>query len=341
MPQLSTDYVGIYATSQEKSLTKSFNHVYMKNYPLLSILYDDGRGSNFNKGFSVEGALKMLLPIAPLGNVQAAIGRAAGTYTIDGTSQSWTGSSIGQKDALSVQQGQGLNQAAYEITQYECAYWQSEEERKLALEGARGGYIEARTTQVLQAFKDKASTDLVSTSNAGARTALMGVPYALSTSNSPGGLSQSTLSNWASNVNASGGPFTLDLVDAQLHAVRAKGRNRVDFIFASYQSGNDVYGKMKAAIAPAQLLTVPENLAKYGFVDYVYSNVSCVLDNYLASGKMLGVSSKNWFLYGDTKPSQKEPLRVQGTGVVEYYYTWWVGLGTNDPGVQFQISAIV
>jgi hypothetical protein len=167
-----------------------------------------------------------------------------------------------------------------------------------------------------------------------------GINQIISASNTVGTINQSTTTAWAAGVDTTGGPFTLDMIDRKLHESRSKNRSKVDLLALSWSSSTDIFGKCKAAIAPAQMLTVPENLARYGFVDFMYSGIPCFLDNSAPVPQILGIASETFYLGGDVEPTKWPVQRLPYTSLNEFFFTVWMGFGCGDPGPNFRITNV-
>lgn len=332
------NFFGLLAGVTEKALSRKWNHVYTSAYPLLTLLYDGGKGTNYNRGFRAEGN-KILLPVVIEGPSTAVTGRTAATYT--GGSEAFNQ----QDDAFTPTLGVGPAWAEYEITQYHGAFWTTAEERQLAISASsdvkRANLMDAKTDQLMHDFKRHISVDLAS-ATVETRAKVLGIRYVTSASNTVGGIAQGSYAGWQGIADASVGAISVDILDRNIHAVRAEGRAETDLLLLSYASGNDLYGKVKSIVGASALVTNPGDTMKYGFKNFMYDGIACVLDECLgtaSSGTIYGAASSTWYLYDQgAKPQQEETIRLPGSAVNEHYYLWTVGIGCNDPSCNFLIS---
>lgn len=311
------------AFAVEKAVAKEWTAIYTQNHPLLIALADSG--TNFNTGFSVQGFSKIIIPVLGDDLTNPAVGVADASELT--------------ADTLGITNG--FSQAAYEIAHYRAHQTYRESEMQLAVNGQRGDILQGKTKQVIESFKKVWSTDVASATD-GSRTKVMGLRYALSTSNSPGGISQTTDTSWAANVKTSAGTFGLSLIDDQVDAINAKGRSAPDLILASVTASGNMFGKIRTAIGPTaeRLVNVKDGFAKYGLQDIEYLGAKVVNDSRGTTGEILVLSTSTWYVLMPKAPKAHGMQRKEGTD--SYYQTWtlWSSLGTSDPACNSRIAGI-
>lgn len=314
---LNTNYSGLAASSMEVSATKAWSYVWTQGHPLLKIL--DGRGTNFNRGFSKRGKY-MVLPVVG----------AEVDNPVDGVSDA------NQFNAMTLNTDDKLTQAQYDIAHYRGNYTIPATD---ALDNNElGNRMDARQRNLLESFKNAISGDIASSNN-GTREAVLGLVHLLSTSNSPGNINQSTYANWRAQVTTGAGSFDIGLIDEAMNAVMRLDRADVDVLLAASVAGNDVYQAIVDTIAPSQRFMDPD-LVKFGVKNVIYNGAAVVRDNRGTSGNVLGLSTKTWFAGIDKKPKFHEPQLVNATDGKFVAVTAFAVLGCNDPGSNFRVSGI-
>lgn len=318
------NFNGILVFEAERSITKKFNAIWSKAHPLLAAL--NGRRDRFRK-FGGDGA-KLILPINFSDQTtNVAEGRAdADAFT-----------------ARTPESTVGFDQAVYEYSFYDDAFYVTFAEKRL-IENGRGNFMEGKVNQLMESFKNAVSGDLAGATNA-QRANVLGLRYLMSTSNSPGAISQTTYPVWAANVTAWNAPFDWDPIDASLNAVKAKGRSEVDLILASYASTNDVYGKMKKSILPAMRVQSTEDTVKYGVDNFRYEGRTVLMDNHLGSavaGTIMLLSTDTFYWSGDATPKLvgQGDKRIEGTPSYEFFYGYWACLACDDPACNAYVTGI-
>lgn len=205
--------------------------------------------------------------------------------------------------------------------------------------------------QLLWDMLNVISTDLVSSTNGtgyqGGNGAIMGELYPLSTSNSPGNISQSTYANWQAGVISNVGGFNESLITNEFDRILALGRGPADFCQLSYTSSNNVYNKLRGLIGTTQVLETQEDHARYGFRTFEAYGLTCFMDNVLGTnnpGSMIVGASDSWCW--DSMMDEPQLARTNGvirypsTVTEEHMYYFIAGLGISDPARNTYISGI-
>lgn len=345
---MNSNYAGLIVQSAEVLLRTNFRHVYQNSHPVLAAITGDKDGRNFNKGQvqatsggPVRG-LKMLLPVVtqPMQSAGSAVGVSAQIFTPG--SESFEGFD----DALDPTPRVGLTMAAYEYSCYRAAFAITEEDFKLAENAGssqRTALIKPLVDQMKYDFRDQIASDL-QTSTVESRSKVIGIPYVTATSNSPGGISQSTYTNWASNVQTGIGNFTYAPIDKFITriSIRKTGlRNAgLNLIAASANPSGDVYDTWYEAVAASQIsMATSDKMLNYGYTNFTYRGIPVVPDPDLAAGSAHGFSLDSWWFNGDLVPVWANQRaggdmlnRVDKTLKFEAQAVVWCAVGCDDPG---------
>ena len=306
------------AFATEISLSKNWENIYLRALPLLAKI-KDGK-ANWNK----PGLRKGNLLITPV------IFENSGTVP-DGVTDA------NELTAITPYVTNGFTQAQFNIAHYRNAMYVRESEKQL-INNTRGNFMQGKIDQLMADFKDAVADDLAS-ANADSRTAVLGIQQALATTNTVGGIDQSSATDWASNVTTSAGAFSLDMLDDKIDACAVRN-GKIDMMLFAYSSTNNLFGKLRAALSPAERLVNANFKAKYGFTNIEYLDAVCVADNRLTAGVICGFDSSTWFYCGDEKPVAKEVQRLTGTDADEHMYTLWAGVACNSPAKNFRLTGV-
>ena len=307
----------------EKVIRTDFKSLWDHAHPLLAKLQT---GANFNKGGQIKG-LTLILPVQFDDMATPVDGSAANNFT-----------------ALTPAANQGDTQASYIFTRYHGAFWIDPDEMKLLMNGERGNFLGARKKQIMQSYRKAASGDIAAAALS-ARANLLGLRYLLSTSNSPGGISQGGSNTyWDAVVSTTGGTFAISDVDNAMDTINRKGRSKVDLLLLSNNATVNIFGKVRDNVANLQRITNGDTTAKFGFSDFIYRDADCALDPDLGdalstTGGFMALSTDSFYWMGDPMNMSVKVRDLQGTGAVEYYYEAWVCLANDDPGVNAFYSA--
>lgn len=314
-----------FAVAQPFSKGK-FHHLLAKSDPVLALIISGGR---FNKRGNVNSDGRFVVPIIyeDTGVTYAGVARAD------------------QLTAMSRALMVGQNQAEYEIAHYRGLYTFTAEEKEF-LSGGAGAYYGNVLQVKRQQVENKVTTTMATTtmgSQNGSRTAHMGILRALSAGNTVGNINQATASWWQSNVNATGGPITLDAIDRMIDDCEIRGE--VDLIVASKgNTGPNIHQAILGLIRGQEILMNNGGaLAKYGFKAAEYAGVPVVGSRYFptaATGSVVTLSTKNWYAVGSVQPNFMAPNPIDGTDAHEVVFHHFFGLGTDDPGANGILSGL-
>lgn len=313
----NTNFINAAAFAAEKSLNQTFGLLWSTAHPLIARL--SARKDSFdNVGTIKDNKLLIGVNYLDMGTPAAGVSVANSLTAITPYAQT------------------GFTQSETEYSRYHASFYMLPHEKKLLLNGERGNLFEGYANQLRESFKNKLSTDIAGTSNASA-SSLLGLRYALSTSNTVGGISQTNDPYWAAQVRTSIGTFNVSQIDDDYDGIIALGRSVPDLLLLSRNSTVNVYGRMRDQVNALQRVVEGEKKPNFGFASFIYMGMDCVLDNRLGSGlsttggyQML--SSDSWAWGGDKMPklADDESHRLQGTNAHEFYYDMWCVLAAKD-----------
>lgn len=315
---------GIYAFTREKQIKKTWQQIWTTDLPFLKKIKADGL--NYNTAEESPDGNSILFPLMYLGpSTSARVGLNSNAFT-----------------PITPYATTGFTQAQYFYARYENAFYLNANEKTLIgkADTTRVPILPGKLDQLVMDFKNVLIVDLNGTQNGTGQAGTgqpTGLRYFMSTSNSPGGVSQTTYPVWAAKVVTNAGPFYDNLVDREIHRIRDLGRGEADFCQLSYTESNDVYGKMLGLIAPSQILTDPAKKALYGFETFSYRGLDCFQDGRLGTaqdGSMVIGRSSAWYVNAksdEPEPTANEPVkRLAGTTSDEHMFEWWFTWGTDD-----------
>lgn len=309
------------AYAADKVIKRDFKLLWDIAHPLIAMIVE--KKKNFNRAGNPDG-LTLLLPVQ-FDDL---------TTVVDGVADA---SSL---TAITPVASQGDTQATYIYSRYHGAFWMEPQQIQLVLNGERGDILQARIKQMMRSWKKAVSGDLQGASNA-ARANVLGLRYLLSTSNAPGGITQSSdNAYWQSKVDTGGGAFSLQPVNDDYDAIGVEGRSIPDILLLSHNSTVNMFGLMRDQVASLQRIVSAEKKVRFGFPSFIYLDMECFPEPDLGSAlsttggyQMLSSDSFYWMSTSDNVERVGPPERLQGTGAFEYYYDMWCCLGCDDPAV--------
>ncbi len=304
------------AFGTEVSLQKTWENVWLRKQPLLAMIKDGS--ANWKKGSDVNGT-QMLVPIV-FGDTSTT---AAGVLDANELSS-----------PITPYVTTNFTQAAYNIAHYRHAFYVRKSE-DVKINNVRGNFLQGKIDQLTGSFVKLLSADLMS-NNTDAQNAVLGIQYALGNANTVGLIDQ-TSNDWGSNV-LTGGVFTLDNLDQGIDAVTPRGGN-VNLILMAYSTTNNLFGKLRAAISPNERMVNTEFQAKYGYKNIDYLGATCISDNILTAGVIVGMDTTKWFYQGDDVPKVHHVQPYPGTDAMEHLYYMFCGVGTSNPAANFKSTA--
>lgn len=319
------NFSGAAAFAVEKVVKRDFKHVWSSAHPLLAVL-----SSRKARNVGTINGLRLILPVA---------------------FQDATTPADGQSDAaaftpITPYATNGFTQAQYEFSYYRHAFYLAPHEKQLLMNGYRGNILEGKTKQSMESFKNAISADLAGNLTS-QRENVLGLRFALSTANTVGNIDQSANAWWRAERVTGAGPFDLKVIDNMYDTIRAKGRSVPDLLLLSSNATVNVFGMMRDQVAVLQRITSTSNETNFGFADFTYLGMRCVLDNRLGAalgtdGGAMMLSSDSWYQRGLGENIQPEldKTRLQGTGAQEFYLDLWLALGCDDIASNGYITGI-
>lgn len=312
----NTNYDGNDAFSTELVIKRDFENAWLRKAVALAMIREGKK--NWNKGGSVKGT-KFLLPVELGGPLTAAAGRA----------------DTDEFTAVTPHATTNFFQAEYTIAHY-IGTMSDKRSEMVLLKNDRGDWRQGKINQLMGSFTDVLANDEAGTT-IDQRTNLLGVQYAIATGNSPGGISQSTDTDWKGQVTTSAGAFSLDLLDAKIDAVDVRN-GKIDLIRLAFSSTYNLFGALRQQIAPAQRIQNEQFRAKYGFLNIDYLGAMCVSDNRLASGSIVGQDTSSWYYRGHTHPVRAHEGPIQNTDAVEQVWYMFAVIGCDNPAKNFNLT---
>ena len=331
MPFTGGDIINNAAIAIEQRVTSRWQQVWTSGHPVLRIIEE--KKTNFNTmGLN---RLALILPIIGENQTNAAAGVATGS---------------GELVAMTYNISNGLAQFKYYAGHYRANYVLLATDKKALMNGERGNLLEAKANQMLAGIHDVFSSHLSSTTADQAdNSRALGLYQVLSTSNTVGTISQTTDPAVAAYVKTSAGTFALDLVDDMLDTLNSKTqgniarKGKVDVLLCSVYSGNNVYGKVRNSIAPAERFENKDYTVKYGIENFVYRGAMGVIDQRIGStlsGSIAGLATDTWWVHLEKQPEMHAPVKIPGTDGYEYVGTAFNAVGCHDPGLNGLIRDI-
>lgn len=304
--------------SVEYNIRKRFRPLWVRAMPLLKRI-QDGK-SNWNKA----GLVKANAVLHGMTFADASTPAAGRAIADEFTAKTPTAPS-------------GLTNSQWTIAQYDGFVWNKASMQQL-VNNAHGNLLEALIEQIMSSFYNAQVAHLMGTA-AGADNAFHGIQQILHTTNTVAGVDQSTYTNFASNLATAVGPFSLDLVSDYNSAVSNRN-GMIDTILASYSSSNNLYGKYKAAVAPALRVVNPDYKFEYNIENIEHDGALVIQEGRLTAGVMIGLTSKTWFYNGHEKPQRLETVRMQGTTAQEMAWNMFGCVSCNDPGANWRATGM-
>lgn len=319
------NFLGAAAFAVEKVVKRDFKHVWSSAHPLLATL-----SKRKARNIGTISGLRLILPVA---------------------FQDATTPADGQSDAnaftpITPYVTNGFTQAQYEFSYYRHAFYLTPHEKQLLMNGYRGNILEGKTKQSMESFRNAISDDLAGNVTS-QRENVLGLRFALATANTVGNIDQSANAWWRAERVTGAGPFDLKVIDNMYDTIRAKGRSVPDLLLLSNNSSVNVFGMMRDQVAVLQRITSTANDTNFGFADFSYLGMRCVLDNRLGAalstdGGAMMLSTDTWYQRGlqDNIQPELDKDRLAGTGSQEFYFDLWLALGCDDIASNGYITGI-
>ena len=319
----------------EQVLPTKFTHIAAGSHPFLAKIL--GRKAEVpSPEFMIEnrsfGGTKLLMPIS------------ATLTTVEGVTKSgmWTDLSISEP-------GSGTaSHAEYNFASYRGSVNLDAREIRLLSDNPQSrqglSIVEQRVGSMVATFR-KTIEGHLSSATADGENRVLGMRYGLSTSATPGNISQTTYTDWAAQVSAVSAAFNISQILRGINATRVDrvdGVQKSDIAFASEMASGYVYSAIQNAIGALQVVYDKESVGRYGHDNFIVAGTTVVCPQTVASGEVHYFRTANWAYVGDDMPVLLEPspTRDKGSSIVDWHYTWMAAVGCNDWGRQGKQTGI-
>jgi hypothetical protein len=335
MATLNANFANQAAFSFFNELKRKWVLAYTKSTPFLGMLKGKGRNFNAQRYRTTQG----LFEITPIGLADFLSGGATPE------------TSVNQFTPQTPEVTNGATQAQYYYATYKKAAYITNQEQTQLIGGTNWlSVIEYQTKRLMENFRLTVGKDIVGTQQDQGLIGtgqVLGEQYPLSTTNSPGNISQSGNTSWQAGVSTNAGSFNELLVTNEIDRISDLGRGEADFVQCSYTASNNVYAKFYSLVANTQALTREEDHAQFGFKTWEYRGVPVFRDGRLGDtlpGSMVVGSSDTWMWNTDSPEpvlaTINGEMRILGTLAIEFMHWWTVALGIDDPARNTLVTGI-
>lgn len=227
--------------------------------------------------------------------------------------------------------------AQYEIASYRGGVHLDPRDQRLLSDNpqSRAGLniFRTRAGNMVAKFKNLLETD-ISSATADTEAKVLGMRFGLSTSASPGNISQTTHTNWAAGVEAVGAAYTMARVLRGINGTRKEstdGLRMADCMFASELTSGFIFSAIQNDIG-ANTVISDQVLGNFGHTHFVLQGNTAVVPQRVATKENYFFRSENWAYIGDTSPVMVEPSpqRSKGSSIIDWQFTWMTAVGCND-----------
>lgn len=230
----------------------------------------------------------------------------------------------------------GMTQATYDWVYTEIPWTLTPTEKVLMANGQMGDLEDGKLKAALVADA-KALDDWLTGSGNATPVALLGLQYLLSTSNSPGGISQSTYDWWRANITTSvgnGGETNVQNLYDQIGGITNEKGNPVvpDLCLASgavQGSSFSVYNEMRNFMTDKQRILNVKMKQEYGIVNFEYMDMLVVQNTKVAS-QLWMLSTNSFYWQGQVKPKFVSG-RIPGSMTEEIVMSRFASFGCDMP----------
>jgi hypothetical protein len=240
----------------------------------------------------------------------------------------------------------GFTQAKYEYVYLEARYPITPKE-SLVDTGERKGDLREGKRKAFEIQHAKLVNEFLMADTLGSEKTLTGMPYILSTANSPGGINQATNSWWRSQVLTSAGVLAEQQLQtyyddvADLTGDMGEPFN-IDLWMASNRrftgSTNTPYNKVRNFASSAQRIVDMKRKEKYGLINLVYMDALVVPNNHVnMANEVWGLSTKALHWWGSKAPNYAVG-RIPGSHATEVVAGYWMCFGTDMPAAMVRIK---
>lgn len=303
----------------EQQISRDWEDNVTKKMPLLAMIHE-GK-TNWRKNAEVKNG-KLLLPVV-YSDIPGFNTSTAGVASTNEIPTSWP----------NFDDTEGFTHAEYTVAHLRRGMTLKATEKMWASPGPRGNLLEQKAIQLMTKFKSVVA-DMVTGNQADSETTLLGTQFALSTSNTVGGIDQSLASNdwWRASTSTGIGVLSLSDVDDLYDEITVEGVDDAlpDLLLLGHSDTVNVFGAMRSLIAPAERFENSDFKVKYGIANYEYIGLRCVKENRIASGTAQMLTSKKWYYAGNKSPQKVGVDRIPGSDAFEHMYNMFCAIGTNS-----------
>ena len=320
------------AIAIEQLVADEWEDVQMVNLPLLAALKDGEL--NWNNGFTVRRP-DILIPVA-YENVDGMTTSTLGKSRSELIPTSWP----------SYSELPGFTDAKFPIAILEWSIPITKIDRDLLKNGERGNKITGMIRAVMGKWARTKSAMMSGNANASDKV-LLGIPYALSASNTIGGIAQSTNSWWQALVKSGVSTLLESTVRSDVNELALKARNSQGkgsapdlLMLDNIDGGFDVYGKVESFVTDKERYFHSDWFLKWGITGYSYKNMKCVMNPWGAGGTYWMLNTGTWYYLGEDDPSADEEIRLPGSSTRDRTWTEPCCLGVGNPRLNLIRSGV-
>lgn len=304
----------------EQSISRAWKTQYEQNYPFRRRVIQNGAKGQIER--TGANSLKLIFPVWPGAMVLADVfGQARNA---EGTAVGYATASDGTQAEIPLARYTGK---ALKFTRSELDF----AKKQSAL--GRGNIVEARMTEQIDVLDQRFATDLYAGTTE-SDIKVLSINHATKTTATVHGIPQ-TDNNWASNVNAIGGPFDLEYFDRRLGVLREEKGSNPDMCILASSGGIDIYSKVKRLLGQdVMVMTGPQQggTLKRGFETFIWSGVEFVRDHWATSGEVIILDTSTWVYAGEDGPMWERNLSpIDNMLAYESIMTMQCAVGCSSP----------
>ncbi|GIV18836.1 MAG: hypothetical protein KatS3mg023_0587 [Armatimonadota bacterium] len=223
--------------------------------------------------------------------------------------------------AMSIPADQGVG-AQYNWSWYEgLTAINKAEEMATEGEAAMVDLLESRLNETIASFVEVVNTDLFSTTDA-SQSKIAGLPYALDTTGSFGGIDRSTNTWWQAQNESAVGAVTLAKINRMYNKCQSRGGTPPSLIVMP----EDIFGSYESLLQASQQFVKDGKLADLGFTAYLHKGATVLFDNACPAGTVLYVNTRHTYLVAMSKQPDAVPVQFPDRPVKGYLHTWAIAL---------------
>lgn len=239
--------------------------------------------------------------------------------------------------AMSIPADQGAG-AQYNWSWYEGLTVINKAE-EMAIEGEVGmvDLLEARLNETIASFVEVVNADLFSATDA-SQSKIAGLPYAMQTTGSFGGIDRATNTWWQAQNESTVGTITLAKINRMYNKCQSQGGTPPNLIIMP----EDIFGSYESLLQASQRFVQDAKLADLGFTAYLHKGATVLFDGLCPAGVVLYVNTRYTYLVAMTRQPDAVPVQFPDRPVKGYLHTWAIALVSrrlNANGRQTGVTA--